>query len=222
MNYKLTHEVISLLEDFEHYTVKNQGKGDIKEFKNWMTGAVSAQGQQRQEPDWEGKHEGRSAESIISTMIVHLHRYAKMYSKLAIAGSPFSTQEDFIYLINLKTLGAMTKMELIRRNIQDKPTGIQIIGRLIKNGWVAQSVSGTDKRSKVISITPLGLEELDKHMHKIRQATTIVSGNLDQSEKMELIRLLKKLEDFHQPIFNTPITAAEPLAEISRKYLYQN
>jgi hypothetical protein len=31
-----------------------------------------------------------------------MNRYAKAYSKSAIHGSEFSTQEDFVYLINLK------------------------------------------------------------------------------------------------------------------------
>ncbi len=38
-------------------------------------------------------------------------------------------------------------------------------------------------------------------MDKIRLATQIVAGNLTYVEKMELINLLHKLEEFHQAIF---------------------
>src|SRR5690554_5295977 len=93
----------------------------------------------KEEPYWEGKEKGRSPESVINTLIVHMNRYAKSYSKSAIYDSEFSTQEDFIYLINLKAFGAMTKMELIKKNIQEKPVGMQIINRLIENGWVDQT-----------------------------------------------------------------------------------
>ena len=113
------------------------------------------------EPDWEGKEKGRSPESVINTFIVHMNRYAKTYSKAAIVGSDFSTQEDFIYLINLKAFGEMTKMELIRKNIHDKPAGMQIINRLIRQGWVEQRYSLTDRRSKVINIAEQGINVLE-------------------------------------------------------------
>jgi DNA-binding MarR family transcriptional regulator len=110
-------------------------------------------------------------------------------------------------------------MELIRKNIQDKPTGMQIISRLMKHGWIQQSDSGTDRRSKDIQITKEGLLALDAHMHKIRLATNIVSGNLTYTEKMELIRILQKLEDFHNPIFNSSIPGSKLLEEVNAKYL---
>ncbi len=46
-------------------------------------------------------------------------------------------------------------------------------------------------------------------MQKIRQATEIVTGNLTQAEKMQLIVLLQKLEDFHHIIYakNTETSA---------------
>ena len=59
----------------------------------------------------------------------------------------------------------MTKMELIK-NIQEKPAGIQIINRLLQQGWIEQSDSATDKRSKIIQITPQGLHALDAQMEK--------------------------------------------------------
>jgi len=136
-----------------------------------------------------------------SNILVHMNRYAKTYSKSAMAGSEFSTQEEFIYLINLKAFGEMTKTELIKKNIQDKPVGILIINRLIKNGWVKQTDSKTDKRTKVISITDQGIQALEKQMQNIRLASKIVCGNLTEDEKYELIALLNKLEHFHNPIF---------------------
>src|SRR5690625_7514741 len=102
-----------------------------------------------------------------------MNRYARLYSKSAIHGSEFSTQEDFIYLINLKARGEMTKMELIKKNVHEKSAGMQIIKRLIDNKWISQRSSEVDKRSKLISITNKGVEVLEKQINKIRQAKTI-------------------------------------------------
>lgn len=199
MNYRLIEDVIELVRQFEiENKDTNNYEVSIEGFKNWIlrnSGTVS------HEPDWEGKENGRSAESVISTLLVHLNRYAKSYSKSAILGSDFSTQDDFIYLINLKAFGEMSKMDLIKKNVHEKPVGMQIINKLIHLGWIEQRESTTDKRSKVISITQKGLTALENQMNKIRTATTVVTGNLSENEKMELIRLLHKLDDFHQQIY---------------------
>ncbi len=202
MNYSLIKETIQLLEQFDMETKgKKKYSNNIDGFKQWVAGQYASEQRPFLESEWEGKEKGRTAESVINTLIVHLNRYAKTYSKAAIVGSDFRTQEEFIFLINLKAFGAMTKMELIKKNIYEKPAGIQIINRLILQGWVKQKDSKIDKRSKVIQITSKGLQALEKQMDKIRQATRIVTGDLNDTEKMELIRLLQKLDDFHKPIF---------------------
>ncbi|UUV22009.1 MarR family winged helix-turn-helix transcriptional regulator [Paenimyroides aestuarii] len=216
MNYTLLRDVINLLEEFE----KNgkHTKNDLSGFRDWLAGNIVGE-TSLEDVQWEGKEKGRSAESVINTLIVHLSRYAKTYSKAAIHNSEFSTQEDFIYLINLNAFGAMSKMQLIKKNIQDKPTGMQIINRLIDKGWVTQEDSEIDKRSKIIQISNKGKEALDAQMDKIRVATQIVTGNLDDNEKADLIRLLNKLDHFHQPIFQQNYDSSELLERVTEKYL---
>jgi DNA-binding MarR family transcriptional regulator len=221
MNYKLFKDVINLLEDFEASRSLKEYKDDINGFKLWISDQVTGGKKKAEEPDWEGKENGRSAESVISTLLVHLNRYAKTYSKAALQDSEFSTQEEFIYLINLKAFGAMTKMELIKKNIQEKPVGMQIIERLINHGWIKQSESKSDKRSKMITLTKSGLNALEKQMGKIRKATKIVAGDLSHREKMELIRLLHKLDRFHHPIYSRNVESSELLDIVEREYSNQ-
>lgn len=211
MDYNFLQDVIDLVKQFEiENTESNYFENSVAGFKNW----ISANNQHIDiEPDWDGKENGRSPESVINTMIVHMNRYAKSYSKSAIYGSDFSTQEEFIYLINLKAFGKMSKMDLIKKNVHEKPVGMQIINRLIAHGWIEQSNSIIDKRSKVISITSKGLVALENQMGKIRKATEIVTGDLTHSEKIELIRLLHKLNDFHQPIYEQNIETENLLQE---------
>lgn len=215
MNYKLLQQILALSQEFEeNNTATGSYPADIDGFKRWVADQNIPK---RSDPDWEGKENGRSPESIINTSIVHLNRYAKNYSKSAIYGSEFSTQEDFVYLIVLRACGEMTKMELIKRNVQDKPTGMQIINRLIAQGWVEQKISTKDKRSRIINITEKGTKVLETQMDKIRQATSIVTGDLNREEKMELIRLLNKLKDFHHPIYLQQLEPASLLEEALRK-----
>ena len=202
MNYPLIIELISQVKEFEENNHNSSYKPDIEGFEEWLYDHKIRNKILQAEPSWEGKENGRSPESVINTLIVHLNNYAQTYSKSAIHDSEFSPQSEFIYLINLKAFGSMSKIELIKKNIQGKSAGIQIINRLIKKNWIEQTDSEIDKRSKLIRIPSEGLHELENQMDKIRQATNIVTGDLTHSEKMELIRLLDKLDKFHQPIYN--------------------
>lgn len=213
MNYTLLKDLLDLVEEFQSgLSMAAKSESTLEDFKKWI--AVNHTGEFKlNEPDWEGKDKGRSPESVISTLIVHMNRYAKSYSKSAIFGSDFSTQEDFIFLITLRTFGEMTKTDLIKKNVHEKPAGMQIINRLIAQGWVSQFDSEIDKRSKIIKISKEGIEVLDQQMDKIRKASEIVTGDLTQNEKMELIRLLNKLNDFHIRIYEKNIDTEFLLSE---------
>lgn len=211
MNFKLIKDVVDLIEEFEKEN-KFISNASIDDFKKWIILNNHLESS-CDVPHWIGKEKMRSPESVISTLLVHMNRYAKSYSKSAIIGSDFSSQEDFIYLINLKAFGEMTKMDLIKKNVHEKPVGMQIINRLIAKGWVDQASSELDKRSKVIKISPVGLEILEEQMEKIRLATQIVAGNLTYAEKMELINLLNKLEAFHQDIYQKNFDTEDLLDE---------
>lgn len=218
MNSEIIKDTIDLLEQF---SLENHGlySNDISGFRTWIYDQEDIRRHTAvDEPVWEGKEEGRSVESALSTLLVHLNRYAKTYSKSAITDSDFSTQEDFIYLINLKAFGKMTKMQLIKKNVQEKPTGILIINRLIKHGWVRQVDSDDDKRTKILEITTEGLSALDQQMDKIRTATKIVTGDLSYSEKLSLVKLLDKLDHFHRPIFSKNINPSQLLDTVVKDY----
>ena len=219
MNYQLLRDIIKLLEEFESNPSSSKYTNDVKGFSSWVAESVDKKYEMGTEPAWDSKEKGRSPESVIATLLVHLNRYARTYSKAAIAGSAFSTQDEFIYLINLKARGPMTKTELIKMNVHDKPVGIQIINRLISQGWIKQDDSKTDRRSKVISITDQGVKALENQMQKIRVATMIVSGDLSNNEKMDLIRLLSKLDKFHNPIFSRNIDSDLLLEIVMKDYM---
>ncbi|WP_072999942.1 MarR family winged helix-turn-helix transcriptional regulator [Epilithonimonas mollis] len=221
MNFKLINDTIKLLETFDSENINSIYSNDINGFKNWIAEKeISEKHIVPEEPAWEGKNNGRSAESVISTLLVHLNRYAKTYSKSAIAGSDFSTQEEFIYLINLQAFGEMTKIELIKKNIHDKSAGILTINRLIKQGWVEQTNSAKDKRSKVLKMTQQGIIALDQQMNKIRNASKIVTGNLNYTEKIQLIKILDKLDRFHNPIYNRNIDSNQLIETVLKDYSF--
>ena len=223
MNFDLIKDTVALLEEFYSKNKNSLYPSTVDGFKKWVFDQESQKySNDNISTDWEGKDQGRSPESAISTLLIHLNRYAKSYSKSVISDSEFSTQEDFIYLINLKTFGTMSKIDLIKKNIHEKPVGILIINRLLKQGWIEQNDSRDDKRTKLINITQKGLTVLENQMSKIRKATNIVSGNLTHSEKMELIRILNKLNQFHHPIYHKNIDSKDLIETVYKDFSFEN
>jgi len=211
MKYSLLKDIICSLEEYEDYCKKTSVIDvDIESYKSWLLNEPA------QNVTWKGKDTGRSMNSVINTLIVHLNRYAKSYSKSVLHNTEFVSQEDFIYLINLNAFGAMTKMELIKKNIHEKSPGMQIINRLIAKGWIDQIDDELDKRQKLISITTEGKNVLEENMKKIRNATDIVTGNLNESEKITLITLLQKLDTYHNPIYNANKKPEELLEYVNK------
>ncbi len=197
MYYNLTTDLLGLIKVYEEETQIDNP--DVYLFGQWLNEYVKKNGQGKSlEPEWEGKSNGRSADSLINTSLVHLYRYAKLQAKTAIINTEFSTPDDFIYLINLTSFGSMTKTALIKLNVHEKSAGIQIVNRLITNGLVQQNEIDSDKRNRIISITPKGRSVLAESIDHIRQVSKNVTEPLSEEEKMDLIRLLTKLEDFHK------------------------
>jgi DNA-binding MarR family transcriptional regulator len=197
MYYDLITDLISMVKMYEMETVN--GGQDINAFAKWLNGRLEINfTADLTEPEWHGKTNGRSADSVINTSLVHLYRYAKLQAKAAIVDSSFSTPDEFIYLISLISFGSLTKSALIKLNVHEKPVGMQIVNRLISNGFVHQELLDTDKRNRMIHITEKGKEALNESMDRIRKASTNVTAPLSANEKSDLIRLLTKLEDFHE------------------------
>ncbi|RLZ12260.1 MarR family winged helix-turn-helix transcriptional regulator [Faecalibacter macacae] len=211
MKYTLLKDIIYSLEKYDEHCKKESIEDiDFESYKSWLLEEPT------QFVSWDGKEKGRSMNSIINTLIVHLNRYAKTYSKSVIQNTEFVSQEDFIYLINLNAFGAMTKMDLIKKNIHEKSPGMQIINRLIAKGWIDQIDDEIDKRQKLISITTEGKKILEENMANIRNATNIVTGDLTDKEKIVLISLLQKLDNYHYPIYTANKKPEELLEYVNK------
>lgn len=142
-------------------------------------------------------HIENNVDRIISQHILFLYRYVKFYSKYALEGLQIRTIEEFGFLVTVMHHQSISKSELIKRNVMEKSSGIEIINRLIKNNLLKQYDNPQDKRSQFIALTEKGKMELFKSFEKMNLLGKISAGKLDNSEKEVLAMLLKKLDDFH-------------------------
>jgi DNA-binding MarR family transcriptional regulator len=147
-------------------------------------------------------NEYRNTESDISILIVLMNHYAKWYIKKVLSGSLLQTPDEFSFLITLMTYDSLSKSELIAKQVMEKTSGSEIIRRLIKRGLITESADEKDKRSIRVSITQSGSEEVYRLLPQMSKVTKIVVGNLSTEEINTLAYLLKKLDYFHNDIYN--------------------
>lgn len=189
MKYELLQTLLPYLEEYER-SYPNQER--TQHFAVWLARKTAEQEQVK--PSDAGHDEA----ARIQQLLVYLNRYARNYAKKALEGSVLGGMDEYVYLRILSDTGGMTKSDLIYRNRHEKPTGMEIIRRLLTAELVEQSDDPDDRRSKQLRITASGsnvLNQLSVRMHVVWE---LVTGNLNSAEKLLMLQILEKLETFHQ------------------------
>ncbi len=139
----------------------------------------------------------------LGKLIIFLNRYARLLIRKGLADFPELINEDFTYLYTLMAAESMTKIQLIEKNVHEKPGGLEVIKRLLKHGLMAEKDDTHDKRSKRVFLTEKGRAAFFSSVVQMGKVSKLIGGQLTADEKKQLFTLLKKLEDFHNPIFLT-------------------
>ncbi len=192
--YELVKQLIDLTGEF----VKDRIDKDIhiKSFTNWLSKRMD-------ETVLIEEYEitGHSLEAEIAAYIGRMSRYSNSYIKSALVGLPFATDMDFAFTAVLHKYGPVGKTDLIRKMAYDKSSGMEVIKRLLKNGILEQFPNPNDKRGKLLRLTKNGEENVIKAYSEASKAAKTVSGCLTKNEQISLLRTLKKLDEFHLPIY---------------------
>jgi DNA-binding MarR family transcriptional regulator len=119
-----------------------------------------------------------------------------------LANSRLVSVDDFVYLAILAERGNLTKTQIIELNAHEKPSGTEILKRLISGGLVEQYDDQHDRRSKRLLITEAGREALGRGHAPMGQVCDIVTAPLNLREKLQLLYLLRKLDKFHRYVYD--------------------
>ncbi len=193
MNIQLLRTLLDYVEEYEQENTSEHA--NITHFADWLSKATMP------------KNEippiisPQNIDIMLCKWITAMYRYVKAYSKKAFKDTAVGGIDEFVYLMHLFAEGNMSKTTLFEKNIHEKPTGIQIINRLIQQGFIEQTDHAQDKRSKELSITQKGRGALMEALPPANSISRLAVGVLTDAEKAQLFQLLKKLDDFHQPIF---------------------
>lgn len=199
MDFDLLTDLIEAFKQFQ-LTLQPGKKSTLLDFGVWLNAQQYSKGQ----PMDAGHSEiiGRNEIDVeLGKLILYLNRYARLIIKKGLADFPELISEDFTYLYILMTAESMTKIQLIEKNVQEKPSGLEVIKRLLKHGLVAERNDEHDRRSKRVFLTDKGRATFFSSVETMSKVSAIIAGKLTPDEKQQLFTLLKKLEDFHNPLF---------------------
>lgn len=214
MTYDFVKELLEMAQKFEQESPAEQPK-DLQHFSDWLSRKqliIPFVPTENQSIFSEKAGEvPKPIGSEIVRLLTNMYRYARTYSKIGLESSPFLTYDDFTYLIYLQFMGSMTKIQLIELNIHEKPTGMEIIKRLINNELLTQRDDENDRRSKQISVTPKGSAMLFATFETMQKVSNIVTGDLTNQEQFYLQYLLERLDKYHNPVFLNKIKTLEGL-----------
>lgn len=190
MSYILLKSLLPLIESFER---AYPAETDPLRFAAWLSLQDNASRKAPAELSFEG-------DGALLQLLGFFNRYVRGYARKALEGSPLHSIDEFAYLAALQAAGSLTKSALIQQQRHEKPTGMEIIKRLLELGLLAQHDDPGDRRSKRLSLTPQGEQLVSDLVPNMQQVARIAAGNLNPLERAQLLQLLQKLEAFHQVV----------------------
>jgi DNA-binding MarR family transcriptional regulator len=203
--YEFLRKVMDLVETFED----QHSQPDIASFTLWLNAQVFPPNI----PQADGKPlftEG-TLESNIARIVGNLYKFTKQYTKKALQQSPILTLDDFGFLAYVYFRPAMTKSELIKVNLMEISSGTEVIKRLIKSGLAEEFPDEKDSRAKSLRITTEGREVMRAVFREMGKVAQIVAGNLAHEERIQLLSLLTKLDNFHHQLRHHPEAKTQEL-----------
>ena len=192
-------DLLQQVKEFEHSDACKPNSS-VEDFRVWMNDKKYAD----ESPTKLFKNENHKVsftENEICKQVLLLGRYSKLLIRKGLGDFPELANEEFTYLYRLKDEPFLTKIQLIEKNGHEKQTGTQIIKRLLEAGFLEEKNDVEDKRSKRLNLTAKGEETFHESVAKVNLTSKILSGKLDNEEKSEFLRILKKLNEFHVHIY---------------------
>jgi MarR family transcriptional regulator, lower aerobic nicotinate degradation pathway regulator len=184
-SFKLIAELLTMVESFEE---TNQ-KADMQTFLQYASEKNNNEAPAKSSSETNNQ---------IGFYLNYLFRFFKGYTKVALRKSTISTADDFIFLATLSRETSMRKTDLIKINMMELPSGMEVIKRLLKNKLVTELEDPEDKRSVRLQITDIGKKELYIIFGEMNIVGNVLVGKLSAEEIEQLHALLKKLFMQHQ------------------------
>jgi DNA-binding MarR family transcriptional regulator len=182
-------EVVNLFAEFHDETSSD----NISDFSVWLNRRLNIL-----PPDADNTGDNNR---MLVWLIHRLSKIFRWYAKDTLQANGLNSMDEYFILISIAKLGSPSKTEVYADTITEINTGTQMMKRMIEAGLVEESTDKLDKRVHRVKLTAKGRRIKDNFFQQSVSDLKLKSGNLSQTEKEELIRLLAYLEKFHANIY---------------------
>jgi MarR family transcriptional regulator, lower aerobic nicotinate degradation pathway regulator len=198
-----------------------EGSFNLKDFALWLYNRESAEMKSSGETTDQSEPGNiyNDIDDRISFILLNMQKLIKFYIKKALEGTQLVGIDDIHFLMFLAETESMKKSEIINSNLTEMSSGIEVINRLLKKGFIEDFDDQDDRRSKRVRITQKGLGEMGKVTSKFRNLHSLLGSAINDDEKFGLLSVLSRIYNFHINIYNNEKN--ESLEELFRKYLHK-
>lgn len=181
MDYSLLKAIIEFVEEYQ----ESHTSPKVEDFMIWLNTRLFSTEKSQQ-------HTAHD-ELLIAFKLMHLNKELKKQTKSIFLASNVSSIDEYSFLLHLDHKESFRKMEIVELHNLEAPTGIEIIKRLLKSGFIEEFPDKDDRRAKRIKITEQGIEELKAIKPQIDLVFNKFSEPLNLSEKIKISGILDKL-----------------------------
>ena len=108
------------------------------------------------------------------------------------------TPVQFAILNALSDTPDMDQVTLAKRVAFDPATSGSVIGRLEAKGWLTRQAHATDRRRKLLVVTPEGMQALASMQTAVAEVQTHILAPLNADEQKQFVDLLARLVAGHE------------------------
>lgn len=141
-------------------------------------------------------------DTVFAKLIGRLAAMQTAYSKMALQDIPGFELEWFYFLNSIYHLMEVKKTQVIQYNFTEQTTGIDMLNKLKKLGYITERTDPDDKRAKLVSITKEGEKVLARVYQLLYKPTLLMYHGIDHKDKQVVINILKDTEYKHQELFS--------------------
>ncbi len=188
MDTEAVERIETLIGEYRHFTEENRNDDGswLHEFGSWL--------QRGNPPHQAGTHAGLGADdAMIGMFLVSLNNLTRSRLNKLIHDTPFANIMDYHFLKLLDGHGRQRKTDLIANNHMEMTSGIEIIRRLLKNGWIGEETNPEDRRSKYVSISPEGKLLINQLQVQFDDFYRSFCSGIDEGQKADVVRSLELL-----------------------------
>ena len=121
------------------------------------------------------------------------------YMRTALKDTPLKNLEHFTLLAALHVQGESRKSTIIHYAMMEFSTGIVILNRLVTQRFVQERIDPSDKRNRLLRLTPKGEKALQQAFKKNQIVRQTLLEGLNQKDKETVVRLLDPIHIEHAP-----------------------